>query len=173
MHLPHLLRTFLGLLAILGFLGLEVKSADSAGRDANPSQADGWLPIVTLDMKRVFDEHPGFQKQMAQLKAEAAETSREIQSEADALKSSQQDFEQGNSGGEGKGTATARLLREQSELAARGQLARERFFERELQLYATQLQQIQRVVSQIAKSHNVQIAIRDHDLRRAPRRIAT
>lgn len=122
------------------------------------------LPIATVNIKHVFDQHSGFQKEIAKLKSEAdklAEDHARLVSELEARKKQlgSEDLPK-----ETRKKLNERLLRTQAELATLAPIRQRDLREREARLYGSVYKEIQDGVAKLARKHHTQVVFRDHEL---------
>ena len=124
------------------------------------AQANASVPIVVVDLSKVFDSHPQFQKRMESIKAAVKAADAEFQNKGKDIQGrvkQLQEFKPSSPEFTQLETETARL---QAQIQADMQLKRKDFLEQEAKAYFETYQQVRQEIKAFAEANRIGLVLR-------------
>jgi Skp family chaperone for outer membrane proteins len=124
------------------------------------AQQNAPVPIVVVDLSKVFEQHPTFKAEMERIKSEVKTTEASFQATGEKLKQQVQQLQTLKPSSPEFTTLETEISFKQGRIQADMALKRKEFLEREAQVYYSTYMQVQKVVSTFAEANRIGLVLR-------------
>lgn len=118
------------------------------------------VPIVVVDLSKVFEQHPTFKTQMERIKAEVKTTEAGFQQQGEAIKKRLQQLQQLKSTSAEYKTLEAEIALGQGQVQADLALKRKEFLEREAKVYYATYMQVKKEIQTFSEANRIGLVLR-------------
>ena len=118
------------------------------------------VPIVVVDLSKVFEQHPTFKAEMERIKTTVKTTEASFQQQGEQIKQAVQKLQLLTPGSQDFKTLEADTARRQGQIQADMALKRKEFLEQEAQAYYATYQQVKQEIKVFAESNRIGLVLR-------------
>lgn len=137
------------------FVASSLTSLASAQQQQNAA-----VPIVVVDLSKVFEQHPTFKGQMERIKAEVKQEEARFQAKGEEMKKKVQQLQTLKASSAEFKTLEAELSFEQGRVQADMALKRKEFLEREAQVYFQTYTQVKAQIKAFSEANRIGLVLR-------------
>ena len=161
-HLLAMVATGLLLIAAMIFSAVLSESTANAQQPVRSTarSAYGGAPVALVDVNHLFQNHPGFSARMDDLKAAVENAEKWVKQERDSIRKAAENADRFRKGTPDYKAMEEQLAKRQAELAAKVQLQKRDFYDREAKVYHTIYQEIEQEVAYYAQANNIAMVLR-------------
>lgn len=123
-------------------------------------QQNAAVPIVVVDLSKVFEQHPTFKSQMERIKAEVKQAEAGFQAKGDEMKKRVQQLQTLKPSSAEFKTLEAEISFEQGRVQADMALKRKEFLEREAQVYFETYTQVKSQIRAFSEANRIGLVLR-------------